>query len=69
MTAENPAPTAQATRKVIDCRDYPGSRCTLTLEGTEEEVLEAAVQHAVKAHGHEDRPELREQLRGMLRER
>jgi len=34
-------------RKTIDCRDHPSdSGCTLRLEGSEEEVLEAAVNHA-----------------------
>jgi len=28
--------------------------------------LDAATQHAVASHGHEDTPELREQIRGSL---
>jgi len=56
-------------RKVADCRLYPGeSGCTLKIEGTEEEVLEAATQHAVTAHGHTNSPELREQLRALLKD-
>src|SRR5712692_2300397 len=44
-------------RKSIDCRDYPSdSGCTLRLEGTEEEVLEAAVSHAITRHGHTNNP-------------
>jgi hypothetical protein len=55
-------------RKAIDCRDHPSERgCTLRLEGTEEEVLDAAVNHAVISHGHTDNPELREQIRGLLK--
>ena len=55
-------------RKSIDCRDHPSdSGCTLRLEGTEEEVLEAAVSHAVTRHGHTNSPELREQIRGLLK--
>jgi predicted small metal-binding protein len=55
-------------RKAIDCRDYPSERgCTLRVEGTEEEVLEAAVNHAITTHGHTDNPELREQIRGLLK--
>lgn len=55
-------------RKSIDCRDYPSeSGCTLRLEGSEEEVLDAAVSHAVTAHGHTDNPDLREQLRSLLK--
>ncbi len=40
----------------------------MKISGTEEEVLEAAVQHAVSAHGHENSPELRDQLKSMLQE-
>ena len=56
-------------RKVIDCRSYPSERgCTLSIEGTEEEVLDAAMLHAVTAHGHTDGPELRKQLRALLKD-
>ena len=58
-----------AQRKSIDCRDYPSEKgCTLRISGTEEEVLEAAVQHAVSAHDHTDPKELREQLKSMLKD-
>ena len=57
-----------AQRKAIDCRDYPSEKgCTLRISGTEEEVLDAAVQHACSAHGHTDPKELREQLKSMLK--
>jgi len=56
-------------RKSIDCRDYPSERnCSLKVTGSEEEVLEVAVQHAVSAHGHENRPELREEIRALLKD-
>jgi predicted small metal-binding protein len=56
-----------AKRKSIDCKDYPSEKnCSLKISGTEEEVLGAAVQHAVPAHGHEETPELREQIKSML---
>jgi predicted small metal-binding protein len=56
-------------RKVMDCRTYPSEKnCTLSIEGTEEEVLEAATQHAVTAHGHTNSPELREQLRTLMKD-
>ena len=56
-------------RKVIDCRLHPSDRnCTLSIEGTEEEVLEAATQHAVTAHGHTNSPELREQIRTIMKD-
>ena len=58
-----------AQRKSIDCRDYPSeNNCSLRISGTEEEVLDAAVQHAASAHGHENTPELREQIRSMLKD-
>jgi hypothetical protein len=58
-----------ATRKAIDCRDHPSeNNCSLRISGTEEEVLDAATQHAVRSHGHDNSPELREQLRSMLKE-
>jgi len=56
-------------RKVADCREFPSEKnCSLTISGTEEEVLAAATEHAVSAHGHADTPELREQIRGMLKD-
>lgn len=58
-----------ATRKAIDCRDHPSEKnCSLRISGTEEEVLDAATQHAVRAHGHQDSPELREEIRSLLKE-
>jgi hypothetical protein len=55
------------TRKVIDCRNFPTDKpCTLAISGTEEEVLDLAVLHASTVHGHENTPELREQIRSML---
>jgi predicted small metal-binding protein len=56
-----------STRKMIDCRRMPSDRnCSLTIHGTEDEVLAIAVRHAVEEHGHRDTPELREKLRGAL---
>lgn len=56
-------------RKVADCREYPSeSNCSLMISGTEEEVMEVAIQHAVSAHGHTDTPEMREQLRASLKD-
>jgi predicted small metal-binding protein len=55
------------TRQMIDCRQMPSEiGCTLTIAGEEEEVLDAAVAHAVDKHGHQNTPELRDQLRGGL---
>jgi predicted small metal-binding protein len=56
-------------RKSIDCRNYPSEKnCSLKISGTEEEVLDAAVEHAVSAHGHEKSPELRQQIKSMLKD-
>ncbi|PYK45367.1 MAG: DUF1059 domain-containing protein [Verrucomicrobia bacterium] len=58
-----------ATRKSIDCRDYPSDKkCSLKISGSEAEVLDAAVQHAVSAHGHERSAELREEIRSLLKD-
>jgi Protein of unknown function (DUF1059) len=55
------------TRTMIDCRKVPSDfGCTLTIAGTEDEVLAAAAAHAVAKHGHEDTPELRDMLRSSL---
>ena len=56
-------------RKSIDCREFPSeSGCTLRIEGTEDEVLDAAVNHAVSKHGHPEGPNLREEIRGLLKD-
>jgi len=52
---------------MIDCRRMPSERnCTVTIAGTEDEVLTVAVRHAVEEHGHANTPELREELRQLL---
>ena len=58
------------SRKYIDCREYPSQmHCTVTIfADSDTELLEAAVQHAVSVHGHDDTPELREQLQKAFRE-
>jgi len=57
------------SRMHIDCRNYPSEmNCTLALSAdSEDELLEAAVQHAMTVHGHSDSAELRSQLRSMLK--
>ena len=58
-----------AQRKSIDCRNYPSEKnCSLKISGTEEEVLDAAVQHAVSAHGHKNSSELRDQIKSILKD-
>jgi hypothetical protein len=54
-------------RMMADCRRYPSeSKCSLVIIGEEDEVVRAAAEHAASVHGHEDTPELREELRGFL---
>ena len=56
-------------RKVIDCRWFPTDKpCDVAISGNEEQVLDLATQHAVESHGQKNTPELREQLRSMLRD-
>jgi uncharacterized protein DUF1059 len=56
-------------RMMIDCRQLPSDlNCTLTIAGEADDVLDAAVLHAVDKHGHANTPELREQLRGVLQD-
>ncbi|MBI2815615.1 MAG: DUF1059 domain-containing protein [Acidobacteria bacterium] len=56
-------------RKVIDCRNFPTEKnCTLAISGREDEVLDLAVLHATTVHGHQNTPELREQIRSMLKD-
>ena len=56
-------------RKVADCREFPSeSNCTLTISGEEDEVMRAAAEHAVSVHGHTDGPELRAELKSLLKD-
>lgn len=56
-------------RKKVDCRDYPSEmNCSLVISGEEDEVIRAAAEHAVSVHGHEDSPELREQIKSTLKD-
>jgi hypothetical protein len=58
-----------ANRKSIDCRDHPSEKnCSLKISGTEQAVLDAAVPHAVSAHGHENTPQLHDQIKSMLKD-
>ncbi|ODP32857.1 DUF1059 domain-containing protein [Pandoraea sp. ISTKB] len=55
-------------RKYIDCREFPSeTNCSVALcADSENELLEAAVQHAVTVHKHTDSPELRSQLKTLF---
>jgi len=56
-------------RVFVDCRDYPSEmNCTVAISAdTREELVDAAVQHAVAVHGHHDSPELRHELARMIK--
>ena len=57
-----------ASRKYIDCRDYPEGGCSVAISAdSEEELIETAVQHVVTAHGMDDSPETREQMKSMIK--
>ena len=57
-------------RKFIDCRQFPSEmNCTIAISSdSEAELVEAAVQHAVAVHEHQDTPELRDQIRSMIKD-
>lgn len=57
-------------RKYIDCRDYPGDvKCSVALAAdTEDELLEAVVQHGTTVHGYEDNAEFRDMIRKEFKE-
>jgi predicted small metal-binding protein len=45
------------------------SKCTVTISAdNEKELMEVAVQHAVKVHGHRDTAEFRQMLRQAIKE-
>lgn len=52
-------------RQYIDCREFPSdSKCTIAISAdSPEELMEAAVHHAVAVHGAKDTPEFREEVR------
>jgi predicted small metal-binding protein len=58
------------SRKFIDCREFPSeSNCTIAISAdSEDELIDAAAQHAAHVHGHEDTAELRAQLKGAVKE-
>lgn len=57
------------SRKYVDCREMPSeNNCDLAMSGSEEHLVEAAVNHAVTAHGHEDTPQLREEIARSLKD-
>jgi predicted small metal-binding protein len=58
------------SRQYVDCREFPSdSHCSVAIAAdSQNELVEAAVQHAVAVHGHTDSPELRQMLASAIRE-
>jgi predicted small metal-binding protein len=58
-------------RKYIDCREHrsAGSKCTVAISAdSDNELVEAAVHHGISAHGMQDSPELRKEIKSMIKE-
>jgi hypothetical protein len=56
-------------RKQIDCREFLGDKnCTLAISGSEDEVIDMAIIHAIISHGHDDPFELRNEVRSLLKD-
>ncbi len=55
-------------RVVMDCRKMPDSDCSLSITGTEAEVLELGEYHATTKHGMKKDSGLRDKLRTSLKE-
>lgn len=53
------------TRSYLDCRETPSNvNCSLRMSAdSEQELLEAAVQHVIAVHQEADSPELRQQIK------
>ncbi len=61
------------SRKYIDCREYPqdesAKKCTVAISAdSQEELVEAVVQHGISVHGYEDTAEFRNQIRESMKE-
>lgn len=56
-------------RMFVDCREFPSEKgCTVAISADgDKELLEAAVQHAVAVHGHQDTAELRQQIKALFK--
>lgn len=46
------------SRTVFDCGRVPGDTCSVQMVGERDDVLRAAKQHLVSAHGHDDNGDL-----------
>lgn len=57
-------------RKYIDCREFPSdSKCTIAISADDaDELVEAAVQHAIAVHHEKDSPAFRAEIRKAMHE-
>ena len=57
-------------RKFIDCREISSDvKCSVAIMAdTVDEVVDAAVLHAVAVHREQDTPQLREEIRSMVKD-
>lgn len=57
-------------RKFIDCREFPSEmKCSIAISADNtEELVNAAVAHAVSVHGEHDTPQFRAELRKAIHE-
>lgn len=57
-------------RQYIDCREFPSEmKCTVAISAdSTDELVNAAVQHAMTVHGHQDTPEFRSEIRKAIHE-
>ncbi|KPV41942.1 hypothetical protein AN478_00145 [Thiohalorhabdus denitrificans] len=58
------------SRQYVDCRELPSEMdCTVSIAADDpEELMEAAVQHAVSVHHEQDTEELRSNIRKLFHE-
>lgn len=57
-------------RKYIDCREHPSDiKCSVSLAAdSDDELMEAAVQHLKNVHKYQDTEEVREKIREVIKD-
>ena len=57
-------------RKCFDCRGFPaGVKCSIVMSAdTEDELIEAVVQHNISVHGDKDTADFRQMIRNEIKE-
>jgi hypothetical protein len=53
-------------RTTFDCARVPGKHCSLQMTGNKNDVLKAARQHLVQAHGHQDGEQLQKSVSAVV---